>query len=635
MTSLEPTKKRIRESAYPVYWVEVFNAALQKWISVDPLVTKTLAKPSKLEPPSNDPGNMLSYVIAFEEDGSARDVTRRYAKAYNAKTRKLRVESTKGGQKWWKRVMKLYRRTYSLDRDQVEDAELTSREASEPMPNNIADFKGHPYYALERHLRRNEVIHPRHETGKASVGRSASGDPVLEPIFRRSDVHVVKSEDGWYRLGRVLKEDEEPLKLARPRGKKDPLFDEDAEEDAEEDPGVLLYAGFQTCAYEAPPVVNGRIPKNVYKNLDVYVPSMIPPGGVHISHPGTARAARILGIDYADAVTGFEFKGRTGTAVVKGAVVAGEFHDAVVEVIRGFEYERDEVELEKRRLLALRMWKRFLAGLRIKQRIEGYEIEGERDAVRQESKDNEEDDEEVDGDDEDYDDAEVEGDFEREAEEVSQPMEEPAKPAMHEHQPIISTWGKPLPKPSHQQKPDSPSRESEAYPTENFSPHLFEAEGGGFFTEDTDHATPKIHDDFDESEQSRAESQPKAAARSSMNRSARTPSLEDDPQAHGISAAELKEARLAQELHEVRDQERGSKGVIGSGPAQGMQEARVAAEMSAVDWDGKGGGRDESEKSRMSRPESPEEEDGRDESDKGSLLSHDPEDEDADPEWIL
>ena len=171
---------------------------------VDPLVTKTIAKPSKFEPPAGEPENSMTYVVAFEDDGSARDVTKRYVKAYNAKTRRERVETTKGGDRWLKRVMRMYKRPHHLDRDQLEDAELATKEASEPMPRNVQDFKDHPYYALERHLRRHEAIHPRREVGKVGAGRAGSAG-ALEPIFRRRDVHMVKSAEKWYRLGREIK----------------------------------------------------------------------------------------------------------------------------------------------------------------------------------------------------------------------------------------------------------------------------------------------------------------------------------------------------------------------------------------------------------------------------------------------
>ena len=166
----------------------------------------------------------------------------------------------------------------------------------------------------------------------------------------------------------------------------------------DENAGTALYAPYQTAIYTAPPVVKGKIPKNVYGNLDVYAPSMVPPGGAHIPHQETARAAKIVGIDYADAVTGFSFKGRHGTAITSGAVVAAEYREAVEEVIKAFEDERAQVEEERRSLAALKMWRRLLAGLRIRERIETYEIEGERDtAMRCEMEKAEDEDEDAGG----------------------------------------------------------------------------------------------------------------------------------------------------------------------------------------------------------------------------------------------
>ncbi|MCJ1463886.1 hypothetical protein MMC07_002495 [Pseudocyphellaria aurata] len=372
-------RKRIRESPFPLFWVEAFDEANQKWIPVDPLtITNSISKPSKFEPPASDSQNKLSYVLAFGDDGSARDVTKRYAKAFNAKTRKSRVEVTNGGENWWKRVLKIYKRTYDLSRDQIEDSSLAAREAAEPMPNSISDFKDHPYYALERHLKRGEVVHPKREAGKVAVGRSG-GQQILEPIFRRRDVHVVKSAESWFRMGREVRTGEQPLKHVPARRKNEAALDDDDLQSASEAiPGVPLYAAYQTSLYCSPPVVNGIVPKNQYGNLDVYVPSMVPAGGTHISHPETARAARILGIEYTQAVTGFEFKGRHGTAVICGAVVASEYCQAVKEVIEGFDDEKLQEEEVRRSVQALKAWKSMLTRLKIRARVEGYEIEGER-----------------------------------------------------------------------------------------------------------------------------------------------------------------------------------------------------------------------------------------------------------------
>ncbi|CAJ0824525.1 15118_t:CDS:2 [Entrophospora sp. SA101] len=53
------------------------------------------------------------------------------------------------------------------------------------------------------------------------------------------------------------------------------LFDEKV-------PEVGLYGEWQTEEYAPKPIVNGIVPKNPYGNLDMFKPSMCPPGGIHI-----------------------------------------------------------------------------------------------------------------------------------------------------------------------------------------------------------------------------------------------------------------------------------------------------------------------------------------------------------------
>ncbi|KAI5199921.1 Rad4-domain-containing protein [Aureobasidium subglaciale] len=365
-TPVKKKKRPVRTLDYPVYWVEAFNAAYQKWVPVDATVTGTVAKPSKLEPPASYEANAMTYVVAFEDNGTARDVTRRYTKAYNAKTRKSRVEFTERGEEWWRKALKVFQRASYRDRDQVEDAELAKKDASEGLPNNVQDFKDHPYYALERHLKRHEAIWPKRPSGKVTVGKGA-----LEPVYRRSDVHIVRSADKWYRLGREIKPNEHPIKhvpARLPKGRAQDLDDADMDEP----PATALYAFNQTLLYVPPPVVHGRIPKNAFGNLDIYVPSMVPPGGAHVRHASAKNAARLLGIDYADAVTGFQFKGRHGTAIISGVIVAEEFREAVEVVIEGFHYEQENEEARLYSLECLKLWRRFLAGLRIKERLSEY-----------------------------------------------------------------------------------------------------------------------------------------------------------------------------------------------------------------------------------------------------------------------
>jgi xeroderma pigmentosum group C-complementing protein len=376
-TGVTPKKEKAYHMAYPVYWVEALNPSYQKWVPIDTHSTFTVNSPEKLEPPLNFAQNSLSYAIAFDEDYTAKDVTRRYAKAYNAKTRKYRVESTPHGDSWWRRTMKFFERATPLDRDQMEDATLARKEAAEGIPKNVQDFRGHPVYVLERHLKHNEVIYPLQQVGKVNCGSAMN--PKMEPIYRRTNVHLVRTADKWYRMGRDVKVGEQPLRRAKPKKGRRPSIgaDMDADEEADE-VGAGLFAEFQTELYIPPPVVRGRVPRNAYGNLDLYVPSMCPPGGKHIRHKLASKAARIVGVDFADAVTGFSFKGRHGTAIIQGVVVAQEYADAVQAVIDGMEQQQEEAEAEARRVESLRLWRRFFLGLRIAQRVNAIEIDGER-----------------------------------------------------------------------------------------------------------------------------------------------------------------------------------------------------------------------------------------------------------------
>ncbi|ROW01350.1 hypothetical protein VMCG_05889 [Cytospora schulzeri] len=376
-----PRQPQPTESDYPVYWVEVLDAAHQKWQPVDPFVPRTLFRDNKLEPPASDRGNLLSYVVCFEDNGAAKDVTRRYAKAFNAKTRRTRVDGPmvpEEGRKWWRRALKRYRAPGVItDLDQIENNELNGLEAREPLPRNVFDFKNHPIYALQRHLRRHEVLVP----GASIVGTVGAGSKgPLEKIYRRKDVKVARSADKWYRMGREVKPGEEPVKVLpkrkKPQRRGRLAFDEE-EESSDDDPvlgpspgkGVPIYTFDQTQLYVPPPVVAGRIPKNKFGNLDTYVPSMVPAGGAHVVHPRAGHAAHVLGVDYAPALTGFDWKGRKGTAVYSGVVVPAEAEEGVRAVIEGFEDLEQMLEEEKRSWRALATWKKLLRGLRIRKSV--------------------------------------------------------------------------------------------------------------------------------------------------------------------------------------------------------------------------------------------------------------------------
>ncbi|KAI8994160.1 hypothetical protein BD414DRAFT_481596 [Trametes punicea] len=367
----------------PVFWTEVFSRADARWLPVDPV--RVIVNRRKAFDPTPNPNapnakvdrrrplrveNRMVYVLAFEEDGYARDVTPRYAREYGAKVSKAQ-QGGKGRREWWERILRIVQRPYRLQRDDIEDEELQANQLTEGMPTSIAGFKDHPLYILERHLKREEVVDPPTELGRFRG----------EPVYPRVNVLQLKTAENWMRQGRKVREGAQPLKWVKQRAvtvnkkraiemaladqreraasasgsisaSKTPRAGEggDAGEELElswdagggstpgegfaSEEGMMqgLYAEHQTEIYRPPPVIDGKIPKNEFGNIDLYVPSMLPAGAVHVPFKGTAKLARQLGFDYAEAVTGFEFKKRRAFPVITGVVVAAENEAALIEV---------------------------------------------------------------------------------------------------------------------------------------------------------------------------------------------------------------------------------------------------------------------------------------------------------------
>ncbi|KKF97008.1 DNA repair protein rhp41 [Ceratocystis platani] len=249
--------------------------------------------------------------------------------------------------------------------DFAENVELQDYLAREPMPKNISDFRGHPDYVLPRHLKRNQVLKP----GSQVCGTVApvSKAPV-ERVYPRADVRVVHSHDKWFRLGRQVRPGERPAKMLVRRTQKNRNFDSN-DDMPEVDTYTPAYTEEQTDVFQHPPVVNGRLPRNKFGNLEIYVPGMIPNGGAYLAHNKAVKAAYLLGIDYAPVVSGFEFRGRHGTAVMKGAVVAAEHAEAMYAVLAGFDDMQTSALEDRKRRLVLKAWTRFLKGLRIRAEI--------------------------------------------------------------------------------------------------------------------------------------------------------------------------------------------------------------------------------------------------------------------------
>ncbi|KAF9448723.1 Rad4-domain-containing protein [Macrolepiota fuliginosa MF-IS2] len=378
----------------PVFWTEVFSKPDGRWLPVDPIrciinkrkVFDPTPITTNLPPnPARSGGkeeNRLLYVLAFEEDSYARDVTRRYAREFGAKVAKMQGGSGaasmgnggKGRLVWWHRVLSFVHRPYRLHRDDIEDEELETAQMLEGMPTTVGGFKDHPIYVLVRHLKQNETIHPPPPT-TPELGKFRG-----EPVYPRSAVVSLKTAENWMRSeGRTVKAGEQPLKMIKVRaGTVNKLRELEVLKEAGasgkgEPPGEAmqgLYARSQTESYVPDPVIDGVVPKNNFGNIDLYVPSMLPHGAAHIPYKGVAKIARKLGFDFAEAVTGFEFKKRRAFPVIEGVVIAKENEGALLEAFWESERVAEEKARAKREERVIKQWTRLIQGLRIRQRLQ-------------------------------------------------------------------------------------------------------------------------------------------------------------------------------------------------------------------------------------------------------------------------
>lgn len=344
-------------------------------------------------------------------------------------------------------------------------------------------------------------------------------------------------------------------------------------------------------------------------------------------YPEAARAAKTIGIDYADAVTGFEFKGRHGTAVVKGIVAAAEYREALQGVIEGFQDERAEAEEARRTAEALRMWRRFMAGLRVRERIDGYDIEGERDAVHEEMEKADE----VMGED-------GEGGFLPDRDQAN--IAEPTVGQFNHHQ-VYDPEERGGGCMSGREDEDADAEEELRYMQASHEPYRTgedllssrpEPEGGGFMLgEGPYEGGGFIPDDNDESKKIITLSKTDTC----------DPAVRD-----ALADSELAEAITLQRPHEEGkfvphdDSETGGS-VHEEGPEQTTPGASVRPYHSAKRSTERHGRQTEKQpdmniiEHELPRDyQSSKERSEEGEEDRGSLLSHDPEDEDADPEWL-
>ncbi|XP_010156159.1 PREDICTED: DNA repair protein complementing XP-C cells [Eurypyga helias] len=343
-------EQEVRKVTGTDHWLEVFLEREDKWVCVD-CVHASVGQPQLCFTYATKP---LSYIVGFDNDGSVRDVTQRYDPAWMTATRKSRVEP-----EWWEDTLQPYKSPY-VERDKKEENEFQVKLQDQPLPTAIGEYKNHPLYALKRHLLKYQAIYPE----SAAILGYCRG----EPVYSRDCVHTLHSKDTWLKQARVVRIGEVPYKMVKGfsnQARKARLA-EPANQDRED---LALFGRWQTEEYQPPIAVDGKVPRNEYGNVYLFLPSMLPVGCVQLRLPNLNRLARKLDIDCAQAITGFDFHGGYSHPVTDGYVVCEEYKEVLIAAWENEQAEMEKKEKEKREKRALGNWKLLAKGLLIRERL--------------------------------------------------------------------------------------------------------------------------------------------------------------------------------------------------------------------------------------------------------------------------
>ncbi|KFB35511.1 AGAP003345-PA-like protein [Anopheles sinensis] len=316
-------------------WVEVYAEEEERWIPVDVVNAHLL------------------YVLAWNNDGSIKDVSSRYCAEYTTVTQKLRIM-----QQWMDDTLLQFRGEPSA-RDTAEDRELNRILEERPLPKTISEYKNHPYFALKRHLLKFEAIYP---PDAPTLGFTSN----KEPVYARECVHTLHAREVWLKQARTVKLFETPYKIVSAR----PKYNR-ASGQMEPAPKPLeLFGYWQTEEYEPPTAEDGIVPRNAYGNVELFKPCMLPKKTVHLRLPCLNRICKKLRIDCAQAVTGFDFHGGSSHPVYDGFVVCEEFRDLVVDAWHQEQEAEEQRAREKYEKRVYGNWKRLIKGLLIRRKLQ-------------------------------------------------------------------------------------------------------------------------------------------------------------------------------------------------------------------------------------------------------------------------
>nr|XP_026691298.1 DNA repair protein complementing XP-C cells [Ciona intestinalis] len=340
-------------------WLEVYIAKVG-WVTVD-CVSGVINEPDAIESKTTNP---IQYVLSFDGNNSVKDVTSRYASQWLIMTRKLRIGYLE--KDWWNNLLACYKTkkqvsynsVYSYNvqaQDLEENKQLEAKLLSQPLPTSIAAFKSHPLFALRRHLLKYEAVYP---PDVPPLGYVKS-----EEVLPRSSVHCLHTKEKWLQSALTVRDGEQPYKMVASY-----LLNKKLQRDSDT-PSLALFGEWQCDPYQPPVAEGGKVPRNDFGNVDLYQPSMLPIGCVHLRLPNLQVVAKKLNIDIASAVVGFDTHHGFPHPTLDGYVVCKEFEEVLTDAWEEEETLAAERAFAKREERVLKNWKLLFRGVLTLERL--------------------------------------------------------------------------------------------------------------------------------------------------------------------------------------------------------------------------------------------------------------------------
>ncbi|KAI5169492.1 hypothetical protein PAEPH01_0762 [Pancytospora epiphaga] len=206
------------------------------------------------------------------------------------------------------------------------------------IPDTLSKLKIHPFYTSEQLCKSNEIIYPK--------GRPC-GELKGNRIYHKKYIQKIRTEKGWFREGRVLKDiegnDGNRNNNGGIRAKPYRIVS-----------GKYCYAFFQTRAVSFNKITGVA--------MDAFHPNFIPKNSVYIEH--NPDVCRLLNIKYSNCVVGF----RRGEPITSGFFIEKKYCNLINEVLIEIKYYEEVRNFNRDYESVIGEWKLVLkkAGLYLK-----------------------------------------------------------------------------------------------------------------------------------------------------------------------------------------------------------------------------------------------------------------------------